>query len=65
MVTGGLLAVLLVLDVAGITSIAGAIRHPFRERNPHRWWYLLAALALTAIIVVFFINDARMLAATH
>jgi hypothetical protein len=65
MVTGLVLALLLVLDVAGITSIAVAVRGTFRERHPHRRWYLLAALALTAVIVVFFVNDARLLVSAH
>jgi hypothetical protein len=64
-VSGAVLAVLLVLDVAGVMSIAGAIRHLFRDRHPHRWKYVLAALALTAVIVAFFINDARIVVFAH
>ncbi|MGH3439031.1 MAG: hypothetical protein ACRDRN_21535 [Sciscionella sp.] len=63
--TGSVLAALLVLDLAGVTSIVVAIRRLFRDRHPHRRKYLLAALFLTAIIVVFFINDVRMLVFSH
>ncbi len=65
LVSGGVLVILLFLDVAGVISIAGTVRHLFRRRHPHRRKYLLAAVALTAIIVVFFINDTRVLEFTH
>jgi hypothetical protein len=64
-VSGLVLLILLALDVAGVTSIAGAIRHLFRDRHPQRRKYLLAALVLTAVIVVFFLNDARIVVFTH
>lgn len=63
--TGSVLAGLLVLDVAGVASIVVAVRRLFRDRHPHRRKYLLAAVVLTAIIVVFFVNDLRMTVFSH
>jgi hypothetical protein len=65
LISGGVLAILLFLDIAGVISIAGIVRHLFRRRRPHRRKYLLVAVALTAIIVVFFISDTRVLEFTH
>lgn len=63
--TGTVLAGLAVLDIAGVTSIVVAIRRLFRDGHQHRRAYLLAAVVLTAVIVVFFVNDLRILLWRH
>lgn len=59
-VTGAALGILVILDVLAVVSILGTLRWLWRCQRPRRWHYLPVALALTALIALFLINDTRM-----
>jgi hypothetical protein len=60
-VTGAALALLLTLDVIAVVAIVATLRRFWRLQHPRRCHYLPLALALTLLIGLFFVNDARVL----
>lgn len=60
-VTGAALALLLILDVIAVGAIVATLRRLWRAQHPRRWRYLPLALALTLLVAVFFVIDARVL----
>lgn len=60
-VTGAALGILLILDVIAVISIVATLRLLWRHQHSRRWQYLPVALALTALIALFLVNDTRLL----
>jgi hypothetical protein len=60
-VTGAALALLLTLDVIAVVAIVATLRRLWRLQHPRRWQYLPLALALTLLVGLFFVIDARVL----
>lgn len=60
-VTGAALALLLTLDVIAVVAIVATLRRLWRLQHPRRWHYLPLALALTLLVGLFFVIDARVL----
>ena len=60
-VTGAALGILLILDVIAVISIVATLRWLWRHQHPRRWQYLPVALALTALVAFFLVNDTRVL----
>jgi hypothetical protein len=62
-VSGLALGMLVILDVGAVVSIIATLRVLWRHRHPRRWQYLPVAAGLTAVVVLFFVNDIRVLSA--
>ena len=60
-VTGAVLALLLIVDVIAVGAIVATLRRLWRVQHPRRWRYLPLALAFTLLVAVFFANDVRLL----
>lgn len=60
-VTGIALGILLILDLFALLSIVATLRWLWQQRHPRRWHYLPIALALSALVALFFMNDVRVL----
>lgn len=60
-VTGTALGVLLILDAIAVIAIVATLRRLWRFQHPRRCHYLPVALALAALVGLFFIHDAGML----
>lgn len=58
-VTGASLALLLTLDVLAVVAIVATLRGLWRLQHPRRWYYLPLAVALTLLVGLFLVNDAR------
>jgi hypothetical protein len=60
-VTGASLALLLTLDVIAVVAVVATLRGLWRLQHPRRWRYLPLAVALTLLVGLFFVIDARVL----
>jgi hypothetical protein len=60
-VAGAALALLLTLDAIAVVALAATLRRLWRLQHPRRWQYLPVALALTLLVGLFFVIDARVL----
>ena len=60
-VTGAALSLLLILDVIAVVAIVATLRRLWRLQHPRRWQYVPVALALTLLVGLFFVIDARVL----
>jgi hypothetical protein len=59
--TGAALGLVLTLDVIAAVAIVATLRRLWRLQHSRRWQYLAMAVALAALIGLFFIRDARVL----
>jgi hypothetical protein len=60
-VTGASLALLLTVDVIAVVAVVATLRRLWRLQHPRRWYYLPLAVALTLLVGLFFVVDARVL----
>lgn len=60
-VTGAAIGILVILDVIAVISIVVTVRWLWRNQQPHRWAYLLLALALVVLVALFLVIDTRVL----